>query len=136
MSQLQGTWRVVACECDGKAAALSASPYQRFVFAGDRVILSEPDVRSEGTCKLELTSTSCLFEFFIQRTEIQLGWRDLWRKAVVYGPRERWMGVYRLEGDTLTLCMMREISGILPPAEFCTRPGDDRILITLKRKKR
>jgi uncharacterized protein (TIGR03067 family) len=134
--QLQGIWKVVACQCEGKAVAISQSPYQQFVFADDRIILSKPDVRSDGTCGVDLSRTPHAFEFWIQRTEIQLGWRDLWRKAVVFGPGERWRGAYQLNGDTLTICTMRESGGIEPPADFCSRRSDDRILITLKREKR
>jgi hypothetical protein len=77
------------------------------------------------------------FEFWIQRVEMRAGWQDLWRKYIVCGPRERWSGIYVIQGDTLTVCMVANFGGGQPLAGILTRPGeDDRYLLTLKRVKR
>jgi uncharacterized protein (TIGR03067 family) len=137
MKRLQGTWKAVACECAGKPAPLSKSPHEQFVFAGTRIILTTSDVKSEGVCALDLTRTPHTFESWIQRTEIQHGWRDLWRKSVVYGARETWRGVYQLEGDTLTICTMPDTTGVEPPTDFFTKPDDyGRVVMSLKHQKR
>jgi uncharacterized protein (TIGR03067 family) len=44
-------------------------------------------------------------------------------------------GIYKLEGDTLTVCYREPHADVKRPTEFATKKGDDVILVVFKKKK-
>lgn len=115
--KIQGTWVLASTESDGKAVASESLKGRevRLVFEDDRVIarMGEKSV-SLGTFKLDPSRTP--------------RWYDR-----IYSDGSLRYGIYRLEGDSLTICLAG-IGKDRPPA-FGTKQGDGLSLLVYKREK-
>lgn len=115
--KLQGAWVLVSTESDGKTVASESLKGRdvRMVFEDDRVIakMGEKSV-SLGTFKLDPTRTP--------------RWYD--RISTDGTPRH---GIYRLEGDRLTICLAG--LGKDRPTDFGTKQGDGLSLLVYQREK-
>jgi uncharacterized protein (TIGR03067 family) len=56
-------------------------------------------------------------------------------EITIMGTGETFAGIYKLDGDMLTVCMGQR-DGAARPAEFATRDGDGLVLVVLKREKK
>jgi uncharacterized protein (TIGR03067 family) len=107
--RIRGTWQVVSSQFNGKDEQGDNS---LLVFGRDWVSDVTPG------------ASACISEPYKLRTNTVAKEIDGW---LVVGE-----GIYRLEGNTLTICR-RGLKGKSRPTEFATRPGDDRQLLALKR---
>lgn len=114
---IQGSWVLVSSQTGGEtvpAESLKARDV-RMVFEGDRVIARTGDKAvTLGTFALDPTKTPRAYDR-------------------VYSDGSPRKGIYRLEGDRLTVCIAA-LGGERPTA-FATRPGDGLTLLVYRREK-
>jgi uncharacterized protein (TIGR03067 family) len=119
LARLQGTWVMTALEINGEKLPAEKFQSTKLEITGDRYITDTGRGRHEATLKLDPAKDP--------RT-IDMTFAD--------GPNkgDTAEGIYKLEGDTLTICRPR-----LPPqprpTEFSTKPGTDRFIVVWKRDK-
>ncbi len=119
--RLQGAWEVVALERNGTKAPEGEKPLgARVVFKEDRLVNHFNDNNPmEADYKIDAGQDP---------GHIDVTPRD--------GPEQEkgktFHGIYRLKGDTLTLCLSARPDGDRP-TEFKTAEGSDTVLFTLKR---
>lgn len=116
---LQGEWQAVASEQQGgpvdaqpavafvETFVVEGRSFRRFQTLSDGRVLSG----DEGSFVLDSQASPPAIDF------------HLWQGSI--------RGVYRLEGDQLTLCVVRDDGA--RPADFTTRAGDSRILSRYRR---
>src|SRR4051812_21481332 len=96
---LQGAWNAVRIETGGNPVPDDLAAIVRYQFEGDRVALMEGDQRAgEGFIRLDPAAQPKAFDF-----------------TATGGPQigATARGIYRVEGDALTMCM-----GVVRPTEF------------------
>ena len=114
---IQGAWKVVSAERDGKPAADVSG--HRLAFSGDTFTSQhEGHVLYRGTYSVDPTRKPARIDF--RHTE-----GDLKGKT--------WKGIYLLEGDTLKTCDNAPNIAKPRPAQFSAKAGSGHILIVLKR---
>ena len=99
LERLQGAWRAFRIEKGGSTVPDELAATVRYIFDDDRVILMEGDQKAgEGVIRLDPTAEPKAFDF-----------------TATEGPQEGTtaLGIYRVEGDALTMCM-----GVERPSEF------------------
>src|SRR5947209_5481399 len=114
LQRLEGTWVQVSVEESGKSAT---SHPEQLIIAGEQWIVS--GVEFAATFSVDPTKEPKQID------------------VVMHGSGSttfRLPGIYKLEGDTLTVSMSRDMSGHgKRPAEFSTKPGDPFSVIVYKR---
>lgn len=113
---LQGTWKAIALETNGRPSPESTYSSTIVTIEGDRVVLKEKG-HPATTMNFKLNSSK-------SPREIDLSVPDGPRKGDVLP------AIYELKGDDLKLVIR---IGKGRPTEFRTRPGDDTEMFTLKR---
>jgi uncharacterized protein (TIGR03067 family) len=114
LAALQGTWKLVSLEVNGKPRDLPENP-PRWVIKGDQVLYG-------GTALARLTldgttTPKC----------IDLSFRK---------PQRVYEGVYAVAKDTLTVCVNRRTEGVKErPLDFATKDKPDRRLLVFRRDK-
>jgi uncharacterized protein (TIGR03067 family) len=118
LHRLQGAWRVVSIEHDGRPS--TATETVVWVFSGeDLVVEIAGEARLVGTIELAPNGTlRAIDRSFTVATE-----RDFLRLT------ER--GIYRWDGETLWICFGEATRD--RPTEFASKPGSRTILVVLKR---
>jgi uncharacterized protein (TIGR03067 family) len=114
-----GRWKVVAVEWDGKPVDADLLKLLRVVYQADgswAVMLRKLPV-AEGRSAIHQERSPKTFEME------KLGSDRI--------PPSRFAGIYRLDGDTSLLCIVRE--GQPMPTDFTAPKGSDRMLVTLHR---
>jgi len=114
---LVGEWEFVAEVEDGEPEP--GSPGQTLVFAADGMFLAHQDGRCEGAGTYETDPGADLPAV------------DL----VEHGAGGTMSGIWKVQGDTLTMCVARDAKGGRSSA-FIAPPGSDWVLVTLKRVKK
>jgi uncharacterized protein (TIGR03067 family) len=117
--KIQGVWKVRALVDNGNEQPPADHEKLRIHFTARHVTFTLGDQKREGAYKLDPSRKP-------PRIEIEL----------TDGPSKgrKDSGVYRLEGDTLTLCLTLK-PGEEPPADFTSKAGSGRTLFTLERVK-
>ena len=88
---LQGAWRAVRIVHGGSEVPDEVAMTVRYIFDGDQVLLMEGDQRAgEGVIRLDPSADPGAFDFTAT-------------KGAPKGTTA--MGIYRIEGDLLTMCM-------------------------------
>lgn len=113
---LQGNWTVISSEANGKAAPPDAIRDQRWIIKGNRILC-----RRAGENAFELTFALVPAQ---KPTAIDLTNRRR---------QERVQGIYRLEENTLTLCV--SAPGEKRPMDFVSGPNLKRVVFVLERSK-
>ncbi len=113
---LEGTWEIATLELDGAAMPPSMVSTSRVLIDGDRFRSEMPGSLYEGVFTIDVETDP-------HRIDIDFA----------QGPEagNRNMGVFRLEGDTMRLCL--DTTGAGRPADFRTSPGSGHALETLRR---
>ncbi len=113
-AKLQGTWQARSLMKGGKEMPEAEVKSIKMTFAADKVSIHKGDgVSKDGTYKLDATKKP-------REIDITIG-------------DKTGLGIYQLEGNTLTLCLT-EGEGARP-SEFKSEPGTRQVLVVLKRAK-
>lgn len=117
--KIQGTWKIVAEVEDGREASADRNAKVRLVFSAERVVLKESDDSREGTYRLDAARRPGHIEI-----------------VPASGPFKgrKLTGIYSIEGGSLRICLPCEPDRETP-ADFSSRAGSGRILLTLEREK-
>jgi uncharacterized protein (TIGR03067 family) len=123
--RFQGTWQLVSVEINKEPVPLENLKVDKVVVVGKLVIKGNEYTFYLGKNKLELS-----FKMFPDRTPraIDLTILSGAQKGKVYH------GIYKLEGDTYTICRHTE-PGKARPTEFATQPESGLMLNSYKRQK-
>ena len=117
---LEGTWTATQAERDGKSAGDVVG--HRLSFTGSRFQIQSKDGETlyAGTFRVDPAPKPAAIDF--EHTE-----------GVLKG--KAWTGIYRLDGDTLTVCDSVPNLDKPRPAAFEAKGGAGYVLITFKRTK-
>ncbi len=116
--KLQGSWKVISIEKNGKKQPEDATKAMKFVIKGDKFVLKVGDQDNESSFKLDAGK---------KPKSITL--------AIKTGDKEEVIkGIYQLDGDDLKICAAGE-PGVERPTEFATKPKSGVGLLILKREK-
>jgi RNA polymerase sigma factor (sigma-70 family) len=119
-----GEWKVVTVKMNGQDApgeegeAIKNSIVE---FKPDKVINKRKDGDRESTYKLDPTTKPKTIEIV---------------HMIPGGGEEKMRCIYKLEGDTLTICGKHSGGGDDPPPEFESKEGGGTVLMVLKREKK
>jgi uncharacterized protein (TIGR03067 family) len=114
--KLQGTWKVESATRGGKEAPAERAQAMRLVIEGDQITVKEGTMAEAAMFTLLPDQKPPAIDIKPNR------------------PGEKTVrGIYRLEGDTLTMCWSREGGR---PTEFASKEGSGAILLVLKRQKK
>jgi uncharacterized protein (TIGR03067 family) len=120
LKKLEGTWIAVSWEWGGDLRADGAGLDLRYEIKGDEITSRG---KGGGSFKMKITN--------FDPTAKPFPVMDLTRGD---GPESQTIsGIYKLEGDRLTICTARLPEG--RPADFKTASGDRRLLRVFKREK-
>jgi RNA polymerase sigma-70 factor (ECF subfamily) len=115
--KLQGTWKIVSHELDGKEAPAEEGKEVKLTFRGTKVTFIVGENKFEATYKLNSTAKP-------KRIDL----------SYLGGPAEgkTKQGIYDLEGNTLRICGNNTPGGEVP-SEFVTKAESGEELLVLKR---
>jgi uncharacterized protein (TIGR03067 family) len=117
---LQGVWVAQSMESEGKAAPAAAVKKMRFTFKKDKLLIKgnfDDDREEECTWKVDPKKTPKQLDFTPPKE----------KKAI--------LGIYKLRGDELTICLRHASSDKGRPTEFATKADTQLVLIVLKKQK-
>jgi uncharacterized protein (TIGR03067 family) len=119
LQKLQGKWQMVGLEVNGEKVPAERFQASRLEIKDNRYVVNTGRSVHETTIKLDPAKSP---------KAIDMTFEDGDNKG------DTAQGIYKLDGDTLTICRPR-----LPPherpSEFVTKPGSDRFIVTWKREK-
>ena len=121
---LEGSWKAVALEADGKEAPPEALKGMRWSFKGSELQIADPGEKSGGKSSVKLDST---------KTPKHI---DL---VVSEGPQKgkTMQGIFKFEKDRLVICLRGlEAAEKGRPKEFMTEADSGLGMITLERVKK
>lgn len=118
LEKLQGTWKLVSLEKDGKKQPEDAIKNFKVIIKDDKFILKDGNTDYEATIKLDTAKKPKTIDLAVKDGD----------KA------ETKKGIYQLDGDDLKLCVAGAPDGERP-AEFATKPKAGVGLVVLKREK-
>ncbi len=116
LEKMQGTWKFISVEQDGKPAPKGDEP-QTITFQGDKFAVKVGDkVVQAGTQKLDPGKKPKTVDATVTEGE---------------GKGTTMLGIYELNGDTIKACF--DMQGKKRPTEFKTSPGSGHFLAVIKR---
>jgi uncharacterized protein (TIGR03067 family) len=118
--KLQGTWLIQSVEAAGDRVPKEDIENIRLTIEGDKYTETrDKAVEEKGTLKLDPTKSPKTIDFAI-------------KEGMSEG--ETQLGIYKLDDDTLTLCLA-DPGDKERPKEFATKAGSRQFLIVFKREK-
>jgi uncharacterized protein (TIGR03067 family) len=113
---LQGTWKVTAFEADGRKMPAGAFEGSTIVIKGNAFTSVGMGATYEGTLEVDQMKKPKTFNLLF---------------TVGHAAGTRNLGIYKLDGDTWTICLATR--GSKRPTRFATGPGTGSALETLQR---
>jgi len=114
--KLQGAWRVISAEEEGKKHAIEKEKQLLYVFDAGKIQLKfQGKVIREGTYQLDQSHSPKRIDMIAQD--------------------ETGVGIYKIENDTLTICSAAFKSTPARPTEFATQAKSRSVLFVLERVK-
>jgi uncharacterized protein (TIGR03067 family) len=115
--KLRGKWTAVRAEQDAREAADIVG--HLLLIEGDKFSVQEKEVTIyEGTLGLDKSASPSAIDF----------------KHTGHSSRGKtWRGIYRIDGDTLTICDNAGDPQKSRPTSFATTPNSGRVLVVFKR---
>ena len=114
LDRFQGEWKVEKAQRGGEAAPPEK---MRVTVSGDSLSIDAGGARDEkATITLDPAKTPATIDMKLLR-----------------GNKDVVPGIYKLDGDTLTVCWAKEGGR---PAEFASKEGTEQVLLVLKRVKK
>jgi uncharacterized protein (TIGR03067 family) len=117
LKKLQGTWIVVEAERDGEEIPIKGN---KMVVKDNLFTIFTKSAELEGDLVLDAAKSPKRIDWQHQKGML----RD-----------KKWEGIYKLEGEKLTLCYTEADTGKARPDAFATKKDSNRLLIVLERKK-
>jgi uncharacterized protein (TIGR03067 family) len=117
LSKIQGEWVVQQAQRNGKDAPEKARESIKIKIDGSKITISDAQSVRDETAEITLDPSK-------SPATIDL-------KPSRPGGEELVPGIYKLDGEMLTLCWTKQGGG--RPTEFSTKAGDDHVLFVLKR---
>jgi uncharacterized protein (TIGR03067 family) len=116
LRSLEGSWQFASLEIGGEVISAAMLGSSRILIDGDRFRTESPEATYEGEFTIDVAVLPHTIDI-----------------EFVAGPEAgKWSyGIYRLEGDQLTICL--GLAGQTRPAAFATTPGSGHALETLRR---
>jgi uncharacterized protein (TIGR03067 family) len=113
---LEGTWLFESLKVGGQTIPAAGIAHSRLLIDGDRFRTESPEATYEGTFNIDVEAEPCTIDI-----------------DFAAGPEagNRNMGVFRLEGDRLDLCL--DMTGAGRPPAFTSTPANGYALETLRR---
>ncbi|HMP01486.1 MAG TPA: TIGR03067 domain-containing protein [Gemmatales bacterium] len=123
LNLLQGRWTASSIEVQGRRLIQSEVEKLQFLFEakGSQVTFGPADMRREATLRLDGSRTPRTIDFRL--------------KAEADKPQVTLLGIYKIEGDTLTLCVPANPDIPARPTEFRSDPAAGTTLVVLQRVK-
>jgi uncharacterized protein (TIGR03067 family) len=125
-ARLQGSWRLLSLECDGKEIEdgillRDREPIRRslWTFRGDRLLMTAGTETLEGRFRLDTLRNP---------RRIDVTFTDSGKFATPL------FGIWTVEGNVLQICFARSAHRVQRPAEFETKDGTGYFLVVLKRE--
>jgi uncharacterized protein (TIGR03067 family) len=126
--QLAGTWKPKSREMNGKKemAPKDIVDCLELVITGNKVVVKEDGEPFKATISVKITpeKSPAWVDFFVTL------------EGEKPDPTQGNLGIYKVVGDTLTICYHPPGKDTKRPTQFATRDGDSAILLVLKKKKR
>jgi uncharacterized protein (TIGR03067 family) len=119
VQRLEGTWKVVAMEAEGKKVAEKDIPFETVVFKQGKIDVERE--RKKGAAVL-------MYKLDVSKTPKTISVKDETVKK-----NHDVNGIYSLDGDKLKICL---ISKGAAPTEFKIASDSEGIILELKREKR
>jgi len=116
--KLQGSWKVVSHEKDGKKQAEDTIKNYKIVVKGDKLTFKIGDQDNEATLKLDAAKKPKTIDLMVKAGD---------KMEVI-------KGIYQLDGDDLKICAAGE-EGVERPKDFATKAKSGLGLLVLKREK-
>src|SRR5262245_41917808 len=122
LEQIKGTWTVEEFKVNGREAPKDVREALKMVFDGDKMTFGggKGEEAREFTFKLDPDKKPKVID-----------------TTALTGPYKgnTQAGIYKLDGDTLTICMSNDPKAKEAPADFESKEGSNLVLFTLKRAK-
>lgn len=118
--KIQATWQCTSAETNGRKAPEADIQSLKLIFSGEEFTFKIQDGDIKGVVKMHDTTTD--------PRVIDLDFK--------VGPiRGTLEGIYKVDGDTLTLCLYSMPDVQQRPGEFATKEGSNHFLFVFKREK-
>jgi uncharacterized protein (TIGR03067 family) len=118
--KIQATWQCTAAEVNGRKAPEAEISTLKLIFSGEEFTFKLPDGDVKGNVKMLDTTTDPRL--------IDLDFK--------VGPiRGTLEGIYKVDGDTLTLCLYSMPDVKQRPGEFTGKEGSNQFLLVFRREK-
>ncbi len=112
---LEGTWVIVSAVTDGKPN--DDIKGEKLTFKDGKATISSKSKEEGGTYKIDATKKPTTIDFKDANKD------------------KPYLGLYKLDGDKLTLCVPEDTDGARPK-DFTAKEGEKLMLIELKREKK
>ena len=118
-SRLEGTYTLIETEMKGLRGKETEKD-RIYTFSGDKLILPKGKPEEAATIKCDPNANPA--EITISKTEDS-------------GKVDTTFGIYKIEGDTLTICMIKSDNSADRPKEFKTSKGSKEMILVLQKNK-